>query len=174
MVVDLDQPATQETFGALVGVTQQAVSDMVTQGVLPRGGKLSEWVAAYCARLREQAAGRAANGDLQLASERARLASEQADRIAMINAERRRELAPVAVLEVVLARVGRQIAGILEALPIQIKRHSTAITTEDLQIIEREIVRARNLAANIELKLDEEEDGLVGDPAGDPLRAEAA
>lgn len=172
--MDLGSPMTQESFGALVGVSQQAVSDLIAREVLARDDTAAAWLLAYCAHLREQAAGRAANGDMQLAAERARLAREQADRIAMLNAERRREIAPVAMLEVVLSKVGRRIAAILEALPIQLRRQSTAITNDDLALIEREIAKARNLAANIELKWDEDEDGPVGDPAGDPLRAEAA
>jgi terminase small subunit / prophage DNA-packing protein len=174
VTVDVQKIVTQDAFALLVGISQPAVSDLLSRAVLRKDAPLGEWLLAYCSHLREQAAGRASTGDLQLAAERARLASEQADRVAMLNAERRRELAPVSLLELVLSRVCRQITGILETLPIQLRRQSTALTTEDLSLIEREIVKVRNLAASVELKLTEDEDGSFGDPQSDPLRAEAA
>lgn len=127
----------------------------------------------YIRRLREQAAGRATNGDLDLATERARLASEQANRVAMINAVSRKELAPVALLEQSIARTGRQIAGVLESLPVQLRRRSPHLTAEDLSLIGEEIARARNLAANMELITDDD-DGSVGDQPSDPLRPQDA
>ena len=171
--MDLGQPITQEQFAALVGISQQAVSEMLARGTLLRDAPCGAWLLAYCANLREQAAGRATNGDIQLASERARLAREQADRVAMVNAERRKELAPVALLERVLANVGRQIAAILEALPSQLRRQSDKFTAEDLAFLETTIATARNLAANVQLTL-EDDDGHAGDPASDPVRPEAA
>ena len=47
-----------------------------------------------------------------IADERRRLFREQADAIAMKNARARKELAPVWLLEMSIAKVGRQIAGI--------------------------------------------------------------
>lgn len=173
MPVDLELPMTQEAFGALVGVSQQSVSELVARGTLRADAPAGEWLLAYTAQLREQAAGRAANGDLQLAAERARLAREQADKVAMQNALQRREQAPVALLERALARVARQVAGILEALPVQLRRTTHNLTTEDLLTIEREIIKARNTAAAIELTWDDS-DGHDGDQPGDSLRPEAA
>ena len=139
----------------MVGVTQQAISDLVSRGTLQRGGTAGQWLRAYCSNLREQAAGRASMGDLDLVQERARLAKEQADRVAMANQQERRELAPVGLMEVAIARVGRQIAGILEAIPVQLKRSSANITPDDLRIITAEIIKARNMAAALELNLDD-------------------
>jgi phage terminase Nu1 subunit (DNA packaging protein) len=60
---------------------------------------LNEIRVAYIRRLREQAAGRAAVGDLDLAGERAALAKAQRERIEMQNAVTRGELAPVVLQE---------------------------------------------------------------------------
>ncbi|MCP1290922.1 DNA packaging Nu1 [Chromobacterium haemolyticum] len=166
MVHGLARPGTQAEFGHLVGISQPAVSDLVARGVLPPGANLIDWLQAYCANLREQAAGRAAEGNgPSLVQERARLAKEQADLVAMKNARERRELAPVWMLEVVLAGVSRQIAGILEAIPINLKRNSGSITTKDLEYITREITTARNLAASVEFDWSEL-DGQERDPEG--------
>lgn len=163
MTLDLDMPATQEQFAALVGVSQQTVSDLVARDVLPRGANAGVWLTAYCSNLREQAAGRSGSGELVLVDERARLASEQADRVAMQNARDRKLLAPVSVITECLARVSRQVVGILEAIPIDIKRRDPTIGAEALEIITREIVRARQLASKIEIEVPEGEDGPLGD-----------
>lgn len=151
----LDRTITQAQFAELVGVTQQAISALVGRGVLNAGDTAGQWLLHYCENLREQAAGRASMGDLDLVQERARLAKEQADKVAMANQIERKELAPVTVLEMIIAKVGRQIAATLEAIPVQLKRSSKTISAEDLQLITAEIVKARNLAASMELNLDE-------------------
>lgn len=153
---DLSSQVSQQAFGGLVGISQPAVSELISRGVLVNGGTVGEWLIAYCAHIREMAAGRATNGDLDLATERARLASEQADKVAMQNAIMRREYAPVSLLAHSVAKTGRQVAVILEAIPVQLKRRSS-ISIEDLEYITTDIVKARNLAANMRLDLDEPE-----------------
>lgn len=108
--------------------------------------RFDDVVIAYVRDLREKAAGRATAGVLDLAAERARLAAEQADKIAFQNRVTRREYAPVSVIEESLASVGRQIAGIMEAIPVKLKR-STNMTAEQLEQVERDLAEARNLAA---------------------------
>lgn len=165
---------TQREIAEHLDLDQSTVSRLMAElGIDWANSTIGSVRIAYIRRLREQAAGRLATGDLALAAERARLAREQADRVAMQNAQSRRELAPVALLERALANVARQVAGVLEALPVQLRRRSTALTQEDMTYIEEEIARARNLAALVELNVDDV-DGSDGDLPGDPLRAEAA
>ncbi|WP_089401417.1 terminase small subunit [Noviherbaspirillum humi] len=162
---------TQGAFGNLVGISQQAVSDMLSRGVIQPGGTAGDWLAQYCHHLREQAAGRAAAGDLDLAAERARLAKAQREKIEMQNEVTRRMLASVDVLQEVVARSGRRISGVLEAIPVQLKRRSS-LTPDDLDFITREIVKARNQAASITvLDLLDEDD--VEDPDGTEDQSEA-
>jgi len=159
-MVDLSQASSQAVFGELVGISQQAVSDLVSRSVLMPGDTAGSWLHAYCSHLREQAAGRAAAGDLDLAGERAALARVQRERIEMQNAVTRRELAPVALLESALATIGRQVAAILEAIPVNIKRRSNNLTSEDIQFMVEEIAKARNLAAQAQLEMkDADVDG---------------
>src|SRR5471030_1147909 len=165
--ISIDATATQAQFGAMVGISQPAVSDLMTRGVLSPGGTVREWLHEYCGNLREQAAGRYAAGELDLAQERALLAREQRIKIEMINAERRRELAPVALLEATCARVGRRVSAILEAIPSQVKRRLPHLPASDVDAIETEITRARNTAAA--MRLDEAIDGTDADAEdGDP------
>lgn len=151
-MLDISVRATQKQFGELVGISQQAVSELIARGVLSEDASLGAWLLAYCGNLREVAAGRAALGDLDLAGERARLASEQADRIAMQNAQTRGELAPVALIEEVLAKCAGKIAGILEAIPGMVRRRSPALGADQIALIAGEIAKARNIVAAMSLE----------------------
>jgi phage terminase Nu1 subunit (DNA packaging protein) len=171
-MVDLQSPrATQTAFGQLVGISQQAVSDLLRRDVLQAAGTGEVWLHQYCAHLREQAAAAAA-GELDLAGERARLARAQSERIEMQNAETRRS-APVVLLEIAIASMGRKVAAILEAIPVKIKRRSKNLTAEDIEIITAEITKARNIAASAQFIM-EDPDGSKRDTESDTERTEDA
>jgi phage terminase Nu1 subunit (DNA packaging protein) len=150
----LQQPVTQEQFGDLVGVSQQAVSELLGRGILQAGQPAATWLRAYTKHLREQAAGRGADGEL--ARERARLAREQADRVAMDNAVNRRELAPVSVLELVLAKMAGDVGSLLQGLVPRVRRR-VDLPGEALRILDEEVTKARNRAAAMTLADAEEE-----------------
>lgn len=81
-------------------VSRQRASDLIRDGVIPdkgpNGYDVFACLGAYHDNLREVAAGRGAGGVLDLAQERARLAKEQADKVALENAVSRNELMPEA------------------------------------------------------------------------------
>jgi phage terminase Nu1 subunit (DNA packaging protein) len=107
--VDLEQPCTQRGLRALVGVSQPAVSDMLGRGILGEGQTAITWLRAYTAHLREQAAGRGADGELA-----ANRAAESATRNELLQIKLKRargEYAEVAAIEQVLAAVGAKIAA---------------------------------------------------------------
>lgn len=167
--VDLDAPGTQAQFGELVGITQQAVSLLVGRQLLPDGASLGEWLLAYTDHLREMAAGRGGEGSLVLATERARLAREQADKVAMQNAERRKELAPAYLLEHVLAKAGSRAGRILDTIPGEIRRRCPQLTSDDIGAVTRIVVKARNIAAAMSLAdLDKPDDDAEAEAAATP------
>lgn len=155
--VALDEPGTQERFGDLVGISQPAVSDLTARGVIAAGESIGAWLLAYTAHLREQAAGRGADGEL--ARERARLAREQADKAAMENAATRKEVAPIALLTVVLGKLAGDVGGILNGLVPRIKRRVPGVSSEVLHAIEDELVKCRARAAAVSLADAEANDG---------------
>lgn len=162
-MLDLFAPCTQKQFGDLVGISQPAVSDLLMRGVLTDGANLGDWLIDYCRNLREVAAGRAAGDGLDLATERARLAREQADKIAMQNAVTRGELAPVSLIEEVLSKAASRISGLLDAIPGMVRRRVPGLTAEDIDLIGEQVAKARNTVAAMSLDDLREDDanGMV-------------
>lgn len=83
--------------------------------------------------------------------ERARLAAEQADKAAMDNAMRRREVVPVAVLEDYAERVGTFVRGMLEALPAQLKRRIHHLRASEVNVIKQEVAKLSDGIATYDL-----------------------
>ncbi len=50
--------ANQTSFALMVGVSQQAISQLKGKGVLHDGGTFADWLGAYLERLRNEASGR--------------------------------------------------------------------------------------------------------------------
>lgn len=148
---DSDRHVTQQQFATMVDITQQRVSDLIERGVLPAGGTVGEWLTAYCSHLREQAAGRAATGGLDLATERAALAKASREKIEMQNAVTRGELAPVIVIEQVLTKAASRVAGVFDAIPGMIRRRVPHLPREAIDLIAGEIAKGRNIAASMSL-----------------------
>lgn len=148
---NLSDVLTQAELAELVGVTQPAISGIEDRGIAARDMTGAEWLRAYCSHLREQAAGRAGNGDLDLATERAALARAQREKIEMQNAVTRRELAPAHLLEEILASAGARMGAIFDAIPGAIRRRNQKLTAADIEVIAAEIARARNIAASMTL-----------------------
>ena len=147
---------TQLEIAAHLDLSDRSVREFMSKtGMDNRTCTIDEFRVAYIRNLREQAAGRATEGDLNLAGERAGLAREQKDRIAMMNAQTRRELAPVVSMTLALAKVGQQIAGILDALP-GVCRRRLNLSVEQIEVIQGEVTKARNAAASIRLDVDGE------------------
>lgn len=142
----------QQDIADHLDLSQGAVSQWMDRlGIDYRTASLDEIRIAYIRELREQAAGRAAAGDLDLATERAGLAKAQREKIEMQNAVTRRELAPVALIEEVLAKAGSKVAGILDTIPGMLKRRCAALKSSDIDMVAAEIARARNIAAAVSL-----------------------
>lgn len=143
-------PKQVETASHLDLTSDRSVRDLEEKfGLQGRPYTLSEIRVAYIRRLREQAAGRATEGDLDLPSERAALAKVQRERIELQNAVTRRELAPVAQLEHVLFQTAAKITGILEAVPGRLYRRLPELGAAGIALLEEEIAGARNAMAAI-------------------------
>lgn len=143
----LDRVVTQSEFAELVGITQPAVSDLVKRGVLRPNLTGATWLREYCAHLREEAAGRAGT----LADASAALKNAQRVEVEMRTAIKRKEYVPVGLIAQVLGHIGRQAATAFDSIKPGIRLRWPDITAEQLDYIDAEITRARNLVAGMSL-----------------------
>lgn len=150
-VIDISKPSTQQQFADLVGVSQQAISDLCRRDVLSQGQEIGEWLKRYCSHLREQAAGRATNGDLDLATERAALARAQREKIDMQNDITRKNFGPIEALAMGLSDLTAVIASKLDTIPGKLKVASDRLTADDLDLVATVIADVRNDIADMNI-----------------------
>jgi terminase small subunit / prophage DNA-packing protein len=156
-MIDVHSPCTQAQFGELVNISQQKVSQLLADGTIKAGDSLGVWLIDYVGNLREQAAGRGADGELAFQrSEFARVSRERAEiKLAL----ERREYAPVSLLTVALATVGRQLASGLESLPAELHKLAPDLTPEATTHMERKISRMCDDLCNLGASLFDDTEG---------------
>jgi phage terminase Nu1 subunit (DNA packaging protein) len=144
--IDLSIRVTQEDFGALVGISQPAVSGLLANGVIQKEGTAAQWLLAYCARLREQAAGRlgADGGALDLVQERAALAREQRIAYELKNAVTRGEFAPIGVLADVLGLAAGAVADRFDQVEGSLRKACPEISDDVLLTVLGVVASSRN------------------------------
>ena len=140
---------TQEKFGQIVGITQQAVSDLMTRRVIGDGQTLGQWLLAYCSHLREVA--RARGADTGLAHQRAEQARVSRERNELQLAKDRCRYAPVGALELVCAHVGQSVAAVLDDLPADIDAVCPCLTPAAREFIRTTVDKARRAASSVSL-----------------------
>lgn len=162
----LDAPVTQEQFGIIVGISQPAVSALVASGTLAQGQTLGEWIAAYCRRLRDQAAGRDADGSL--AKERAALSRSQRLGQDIRNAKEMGEWGPIGLLGDVLALASAAVTDRFDSLEGAIRKACPDLPGEARDAVSKVIVAARAewIRSTAQL-VDQALDGVTADDAAD-------
>lgn len=144
---------TQQYIGEHLDLDQSSISRLCSDlGIDWRTTSIDAIRIAYIRRLREQAAGRATAGDLDLANERAALARAQRVRIEMQNFVTRKELAPVALLSQIIAKTATKISGQLEAIPGAVRRRCPELGANIIGMIAEEIAKIRNTVAQMKLE----------------------
>jgi len=173
-VIDLNLPTTQAIFGEIVGISQPAVSGLIQRGMLLADAALCDWLLSYCEHLREIAAGRASTDDgINLVTERALLAREQRDKIAMQNAVTRKELSPTPLLEEVLSRAAARACPLLDTIPGELRRRVAGLDADALDVVAGIVAKARNTIRSISLDDLLEDEGTQDIDAGDVAVAQA-
>jgi phage terminase Nu1 subunit (DNA packaging protein) len=145
-LIDLDKPCTQERFAELLGISQPAIHAQVAAGTLRKRAPLREWLIVMHKVLADAKAGHSSD----LASQRARLAKEQADKVERENAVRAGQLIPAEQLTRALADIAGQAIPLIEALPGQIRMRQPDAPVSFIKVVEDELVKLRNTWAAIE------------------------
>ena len=165
--VDLDKPITQGAFGAMVGISQTAVTKLLDSGTLTRGDTCGKWLLDYCASKREAASG-AGEGE-NLAYERAVATRVARERDEIRLAVDRQEYAAVELLQLCVATMGTTIVSILQPLHLMIQKRCKALTPEDVVMIQQEVAKACAAAESACLQVlqptEEDEDEIEAELA---------
>ena len=142
--MDLSKPLTQEEFGRLVGITQQAIEQKVAEGILRRGALGCEWLLSYCDRLREQAAGRNSDESRANTIANTKLAEEKVLGQQIKNAISLKQYAPVSLLTEVLSGAASAAATHLDSIVPTLMREGIELTDSQRTRVSTIVARARN------------------------------
>jgi len=166
MSLDLFKPCTQAELAMVVGITQPAVSVLMSEKKLPSEGALIELIRAYCERLREQAAGRLGGelGGLDLVQERAALARSQRISQDLKNDIARGEYAPIGLLADVLGMASSAVVDRFDQLEGALRKACPKLPDDAKATVMQVIASARNewIRATANL-VSEQLDELAGD-----------
>ena len=159
----LSAPISQAEFGAMVGISQPAVSGLMQRDVIARAGTAGEWLSAYCAHLVDIAEGRASAGTLDLVQERALLARAQREAQDMRNDTMRAEFAPVEILADCLAVVSDEIGACIDRLQASVQAQVPDLPQPALEAV-TQVIRSAGTAwrgSTAELRLANDVTQLV-------------
>ena len=139
-----DRAVTLEELAGVFGVHKRNLQTAVDRGVLIRMSRgkypLGKSIRAYCEFLRETAGNRDhIRVGSDLATQRERIAREQADSLEMKNAAARGELLRAADVEAEWSDILRMVRSGLLALPSRIQQRLGHLTAHDLAVMDREI-----------------------------------
>ena len=151
----------KKTLSELFGISEKSFSKYQKHGLpFKRSGRGNQ--NAYDTEVvfqwlvNKELSGKLEGGsEIDTEHERGRLTRAQADAKELDNAERRKELAPVDLLEWVLSKACSQISAVLETIPLNVKRRVPQLSANAIELIKKEIVRCQNIAASAEINLDE-------------------
>lgn len=128
----LDTEATQTQFALLIGSSQQAISKHVQSGTLAMGQTYRTWLALYCEKLRDEAAGRGGEDQQSLTRARTSEANASAELKILQIQERAGKLIPVDGIEPLLVAMVTAMRTELLALPDKLTNELKALYGVDV------------------------------------------
>jgi phage terminase Nu1 subunit (DNA packaging protein) len=157
---------SRRELAELFGEHEREVGRWADRGMpITRSGQHGDaWCANPTACIGWRIEEASARGDV--ARERARHYRAAAELKELELAQLRRESAPVSLLTTAIARGVRQARGILDAVAPALRRRSSNLTAQDLELVDAEIARACAAIAAITIEEDAGEDEK-GDGAHD-------
>ena len=97
------------------------------------------------------------NEDLDLNQEKAKESVERQRKLKIENDLKEGLLVSTDLVTEVLARVGKQIIAVLDSIPLNVKKRVPVLEGKDIDFIRKEIAKARNTIAAMDLKSKVEE-----------------
>lgn len=137
---------TAVELAAYLDVIPRTVWRLADEGLVVRAGRgrydLAASVRTYVTHIRAMAAGRAGDEQAGLTAERARLAREQADAVALRNAIARGEMVPAADVEREWSSILRNVRSRMLAVPSRVAARVPTLTKADVALVEHEVAAA--------------------------------
>lgn len=158
---------TQKVIAEHLDLSVPQIKNLIRDGIFDQYMEMDEIRKKYIRYLRSFANGKnqarkVDETDLEpgtLDFERLRLTRAQADNMEIKNQIARAEVAPIDLIEKVISRAASEAAGILDSLPLTVKRKHPELDTQVIESIKRQTVKAMNAIAasgeSIEPVLDE-------------------
>ena len=150
-----------KTIANLFNLTERRVQQMAAEGIIPKAerGKyeLVGCVRGYIKYLQERAFGKDV-GQSDTFIERARLLRAKADEAEIDAKVKGKDYAPISTLCDVIGDFSSQAKAIFESLPKRIKQSMPELRAREIKILERELVKAQNAIAEIQVVFDIEGD----------------
>ncbi len=153
---------TQQEVAAHLDLSKRQIQRLVADGIIDPRTDLDTIRVAYIRFIRSAACGprqtnRTAPTEIlpgSLEAEKLRLTRAQAESQELKNEVARGELAPIELIERVLTAAASEAAGILDSLPLTIKRKHPQLDSQIIESIKRQTVKAMNAIAASEPNLD--------------------
>lgn len=159
--------ATAAEVAAHLDLSDRHVRRLVTDSVLPgskgHGGyNIDDCRLAYIRHLRNQARKPAHDEQPELAIDpdsleyqKLRLTREQADNMALKNEQARAKLVPIELLTAILSKISGEWSGIIDTIPLNVKRKHPHIDTAVIEDIKWMCVKSQNAVARLDAVTDE-------------------
>jgi len=167
--------ATQKEVGEHLDLSERQIRNLIKDGVLPSskgngGSDLDDCRKSYIYYLRamskRSSEPEADPDEIDLDQERARLVKAQADMQEMKNEVMEGRYIPTDFGRDVLAKVLNQVTGILNALPLTIKRKHPQLEQRIIDSVSSEIVKHSNEAAKLDEFIDQAIDDVINESEG--------
>tara|TARA_R110001592_G_scaffold113322_1_gene312376 strand:+ start:20639 stop:21148 length:510 start_codon:yes stop_codon:yes gene_type:complete len=151
----------QKQMAASVGISSRAFQDWNVKPVAIVGREkfydAREVLENRLAHLESKSTGEA--GDIE--AERLRLTKAQADNMEIKNEIALGKIAPIEIIQIVLNKVSTEAAGILDSIPLNIRRKHPQLENLLIEEIKRHVVKAQNAISSIDLVLNEALDEYI-------------
>jgi phage terminase Nu1 subunit (DNA packaging protein) len=142
-----------KTISKLFNLTERRVQQLAKEGIIPKPERgrydLVGCVQGYIKYLQDVAFGKDASST-DAHAERSRLIRAQADTAELDLSIRRGEHAPIDALQYAIADFSSQARAILDGVVKRVKSSMPDLRAREIKIIEREIIKAKNAASQIQ------------------------
>ncbi|WP_286749425.1 terminase small subunit [Marinobacter sp. UBA2688] len=143
---------TQQQMAKSLGITVSAFSRWEVEPVARIGKHVYYDVRSVIDNRLEKADQSGSNSDIE--AERLRLTRAQAEGQEIKNELARGKTAPVEIIALVLSKIAGEASGILDSLPLDIRRRHPELQTAVIESIKRQVVKAQNAIARTDETLE--------------------